>query len=132
MAIQLGTSLRNAMVDTIESHVGTAPYIKIFSGAQPADCQTATSGTLLVNITLPSDWFSASTGGTGAKNGTWNGTAGAAGTAGHFRLYNNGTSTCYEQGSAGTGSVDLVLDNNSIGSGQTVTVTSWTRSVGNA
>ena len=132
MAIQLGTSLRNAMVDVIESHVGTAPYIKIFSGAQPADCQQATSGTLLVNITLPSDWFTASTAGTGSKNGTWNGTAIAAGTAGHFRLYNNGTSTCYEQGSAGTGSVDLVLDNNSIGSGQTVTVTSWTRSVGNA
>ena len=132
MAIQLGTSLRNAMVDVIESHVGTAPYLKIFSGAAPADCQTATSGTLLVNIDLPSDWFGAASGGTASKSGTWDGTAIAAGTAGHYRLYNNGTSTCFEQGSAGTGSVDLVLDNNSISSGQTVTVTSWTRSVGNA
>jgi len=128
MAIQLGTALRNAMVNQYESTVGTAAYIKVFTGAQPSDCQQATSGTLLVNIALPSDWYGAASGGTSTKVGTWQGTALAAGTAAHYRLYNNGTSACSEQGSVGQGSGDLSLDNVTIASGQTVTVTQWDRS----
>jgi hypothetical protein len=132
MVIQLGTTLRNNMADQIEATVGTAGYVKCFTGSQPADCQAATSGTLLVNITLPSDWFTAASGGTASKNGTWQGTAVASGTFGHYRFYNNGTSVCHEQGSCGTGSVDLVMDAASVTSGQVVTVTSWSRSIGNA
>jgi hypothetical protein len=132
MAIQLGTGVRNAMVDVMETTIGTAGYVKIFTGAAPADCQTATSGTLLVNIDLPTDWIGAASGGTASKSGTWDGTAVAAGTAGHYRVYNNGTTICHEQGTVGQGPGDLSLDNVSIASGQTVTVTSWTRSVGNA
>ena len=132
MAIQLGTGVRNAMVNSMETYTGTAPVLLIFTGSAPADCQASTSGTLLVNMTLPSDYIGAASAGTASKSGTWQGTAGAAGTSGHYRMYNNGTATCVEQGSAGTGSVDMVLDNNSIASGQTVTITSWTRSVGNA
>jgi hypothetical protein len=73
-----------------------------------------------------------SAGGTASKSGTWQGTAGAAGTAAHYRLYNNGTSVCSEQGSVGQGSGDLSLDNVSIASGQVVTVTQWDRSIGGA
>jgi hypothetical protein len=132
MAIQLGTALRNAMMNTYESTIGTAGYVKIFTSTQPADCQAGTSGTLLCNITLPSDWYNAASGGTCTKNGTWAGTAVAAGTAGHYRVYNNGTSVCSEQGTVGQGSGDLSLDNVSISSGQVVTVTDWTRSIGGA
>lgn len=128
MALQLGTGLRNNMVNQYETTVGTSAYIKIFSGAQPADCQTATSGTLLCDVALPSDWFGAASGGTASKSGTWQGTGVAAGTAGHFRLYNNGTTVCHEQGSCGTSGADLNLDNTIIGTGQVVTITSWSRS----
>ncbi len=128
MTIQLGTTLRNNMIGQYETTVGTSAYIKLFSGAQPADCQAGTSGTLLCDIALPSDWYGAASGGTCTKSGTWQGTAGSAGTFGHYRLYNNGTSVCSEQGSAGTGSVDLVLDAASCSSGQTITITTWTRS----
>lgn len=132
MAVQLGTGLRNNMIGQYETTVGTSAFIKIFTGAQPADCQAGTSGTLLVNVALPEDWFGAASGGTCVKSGTWQGTAVAAGTSGHYRLYDNGTSVCHEQGSSGTGSVDLVLDNDSIASGQVVTITTWTRSMGGA
>jgi hypothetical protein len=132
MAIQFGTDLRNNMVNTIESSAGTAAVIQIRSGSAPADCQTATSGTLICSLTLPSDWFTAGTGGTASKNGTWNGTAAAAGTAAHYRLYNSGLSVCHEQGTVGQGSGDLSLDGTNISSGQVVTVTSWSRSIGNA
>ena len=128
MAIQLGTTLRNNMIGQYESTVGTTAKIQIRTGAQPADCQTATSGTLLATLTLPSDWFGNASGGTCTMSGTWNGTAAAGGTAAHYRLYDNGLTVCSEQGSVGQGSGDLSLDNTTIASGQTITVTQWTRS----
>jgi hypothetical protein len=56
MAIQLSTAVRNAMLDAIETTVGTAAKIRILTGTQPATCATAESGTLLVQFTLASDW----------------------------------------------------------------------------
>lgn len=132
MTIQLGTGLRNNMIGQYESTVGTSAYVKVFTGAAPADCQAGTSGTLLANIALPSDWYGTASGGTCSKSGTWEGTGVASGTAAHYRLYNNGTSVCSEQGTVGQGSGDLSLNNVSIASGQVVTVTQWDRSVGGA
>ncbi len=128
MASQLGTTLRNNMLDQIETTVGAAGRLKIFSGAQPATCATADSGTLLVDITLPSDWMNAASGGTKTLLGTWQDTsADGTGTAGHFRIYESTATTCSVQGSAGDiGTEDLVLDNASINSGQQVTVTAFT------
>lgn len=128
MASQLGTTLRNNMLDQIETTVGAAGRLKIFSGAQPATCATADSGTLLVDITLPSDWMNAASGGTKTLLGTWQDTsADGTGTAGHFRIYESTATTCSVQGSAGdVGTEDLVLDNASINSGQQVTVTAFT------
>jgi hypothetical protein len=132
MAIQLGTGLRNNMIGQYETTVGTSAYIKLFTGAQPSTCQDGTSGTFLCNVALPSDWYGTAAGGTASKSGTWQGTAAAAGTAAHYRLYDNGTSVCSEQGSVGQGTGDLSLDNVSIASGQVVTVTQWDRSIGGA
>lgn len=128
MASQLGTTLRNNMLDQIESTIGTAGRLKIFSGAQPANCAAADSGTLLVDITLPTDWMNAASGGTKTLLGTWQDTsADGTGTAGHFRFYESTATTCSLQGSAGDiGTEDLVLDNASINSGQQVTVTAFT------
>lgn len=128
MASQLGTTLRNNMLDQIESTIGTAGRLKIFSGAQPANCAAADSGTLLVDITLPTDWMNAASGGTKTLLGTWQDTsADGTGTAGHFRFYESTATTCSVQGSAGDiGTEDLVLDNASINSGQQVTVTAFT------
>ena len=64
MAIQFGTGLRNNMIGQIETTVGTTAKIQIRSGSAPADCQAATSGTLICTLTLPSDWFTAASGGT--------------------------------------------------------------------
>lgn len=130
MTIQLGNTLRDNMVGQYETTVGTAPYIKVFTGAQPAACDSATSGTLLCDIPLASDWFTSSAVGTATLAATGTGTAAAAGTAAHYRLYNTGTTICHEQGSVTTsgGGGDLTLNNTNIASGQVVTITSWTRS----
>ena len=56
------------------------------------------------------------------------------GTAGHFRLLDSGGTTCHAQGTvtATGGGGDLTLDNTSIASGQSVTITSFTLTAGNA
>lgn len=133
MALQLGVTVRNAMLDTVESTISTAPILKIRTGAQPATCATADSGTVLATMTLPSDWMAAASSGAKALLGTWSDTsADAAGTAAHFRIYDSGGSTCHIQGDIGLGSGTMSLDNTSIAVGQVVTVTSFTLTAPNA
>ncbi len=132
MAIQLSVAARNARLDTFESTAGASAKLQIRSGAQPANCAAAASGTLLCEIALPSDWMANAASGSKAKAGTWSGTGAAAGTAGHFRIVDNAGTTCHMQGSVGTSGTDMTLDNTSIASGQTVTVNTFTVTDGNA
>lgn len=135
MALQYGTTLRNNQLGQIESTVGTTPILEIRTGSPPANCAAADSGSVLVTMNLPSDWMAAASGGSVAKNGTWQDTsADGTGTAGHFRIKDSGGTTCHIQGTvtATGGGGDLTLDNTSIASGQSVTVSTFSISAGNA
>ena len=134
MTVQHSDAVRNARLDSLETAIGVTPFLDIRSGAQPANCAAADTGTELEHMALPSDWMAAASGGTKAKSGTWTGSADAAGTAGHYRIKNSGDSACHEQGSiTGTGGGgDLELDNVSITSGQTITINTLTYTEGNA
>lgn len=128
MALQFSGTYRDALLDQFESTVGTSAKLYIRTGAQPANCAAADSGTLIATLSLPSDWMAAASSGSKAKNGTWSGTASAAGTAAHFRIKDSGGTTCHMQGSVGQGSGDLSLDNTSIANGQTITISTFTLS----
>ena len=135
MTIQLSTTVRNARLDVIESTIGTTPILRIRSGAAPANCGTADSGTVLATLTLPSDWMAAASGGAKSLAGTWQDTsADATGTAGHFRIYDSTDTTCHLQGTvtATGGGGDMTVDNTSFASGQQFTVTTFTLTDGNA
>lgn len=134
MALQLAVSTRNGRLDAIETDIGTDPTLKLRSGAQPADCATADSGTVISTIALPTDWMAAASGGTKAKSGTWqDASADASGTIAHFRIYTSG-GICKLQGSVTLtgGGGDMTLDNTSAGVGQQITITSFTLTDGNA
>jgi hypothetical protein len=135
MAIQLGTTVRNARLDAIETAIGTSAIMKIRTGAAPANCATADSGTVLATLNLPSDWLAAASSGSKAKSGTWEDTsADAAGTAAHFRIYDSGGSTCHIQGTvtATGGGGDLTVDNAVFAAGQSFTISGFTLTDGNA
>lgn len=135
MALQLSITARNARLDAIETTIGTAPILTIRTGTAPADCATANSGTVLATLTLPSDWMANAASGSKAKSGTWqDASADNAGTAAHFRIHDSTGTTCHLQGTvtATGGGGDLTLDNTSIAAGQTVTITSFTLTDGNA
>lgn len=128
MSVQYSTTVRNGIVDAIESNIGTAPKLRFYTGAAPANCAAAASGTLLVEMALPSDWMNNSSGGAKTQLGTWQANATAAGTAGHYRIYDTAGTNCHEQGTLTLtgGGGDMELDNTNIASGQTVTVTTKT------
>jgi hypothetical protein len=135
MAVQLSVAVRNARLDAIETTIGTSAVLKIRTGAQPADCATADSGTVLATLSLPSDWMAAASSGSKAKSGTWEDTsADNTGTAAHFRLYASDGTTCHAQGTvtATGGGGDLTVDNTSFASGQAFTITGFTLTDGNA
>ena len=134
MTLQLSTSVRNAMLDAIESTIGTSAILKIRTGSPPADCGTADSGTVLATLNLSSDWMANASSGAKAKSGTWeDASADNTGTAGHFRVYDSGGTTCHIQGTvtATGGGGDMTLDNVSISSAQDVVVTAFTLTAGN-
>jgi hypothetical protein len=122
--LQFSEGVRNAMLDAIEVTVGASPRLQLRSGPPPANCAAASVGTLLCEITLPSDWMSAASSGTKTKLGTWSGVGATGGTVGHYRIVNAAGTVCHEQGSvtiAGGGG-DMTVDNPSIAASQNVTV----------
>ncbi len=128
-------TVRNAQLDAFETAIGASAVLKIRSGTVPANCAAADSGTVLATLNLPSDWMAAASAGSKAKSGTWEDTAAdATGTAGHFRVYASDGTTVHMQGTitATGGGGDMTVDNTSIASGRTVTVTGFTISAGNA
>jgi hypothetical protein len=135
MSIQLSTAVRNARLDAIESTIGAAAKLQIWTGSMPASCATAASGTKLLEDTLASDWAANASGGTKSFNNTPIAGSGlAGGTAGYFRIVDSAGTTCHLQGTvtATGGGGDMTIDNTSIASGQTVNITSFTLTDANA
>lgn len=134
MAFQFSVAARNASLDAIETAIGVSPTLELRSGAAPADCGTADSGTLLASMTLPADFMAAAASGSKALSGSWqDASADAAGTVGHFRIKQGGV--CHIQGSVtstAVGTGDLLLDNPVLAIGQQVTITGFTLNAGGA
>lgn len=135
MTVQLSVAVRNARLDAIETTIGTSAVLKIRTGAQPANCAAADSGTVLATLSLPSDWMAAASSGAKAMSGTWSdSSADATGTAAHYRLYASDGTTCGAQGSvtATGGGGDLTVDNTSFATGQAFSITAFSFTDGNA
>jgi hypothetical protein len=130
MAIQLSTRIRNAMLDAMETTIGTAARIQIWAGTKPADCATTAVGqTLLVTFTLASDWAANAASGSKAFSAITGTAATGTGAASFYRLTDstNPSTSCDEQGTitATGGGGDMTIDNTSIATGQTVNITGW-------
>lgn len=127
MAITTNTTFKNTILDGFDTAFNSGT-LEIRTGSAPGAGNAAT-GTVLATITLPADAFAAASGGTKAKNGTWNDTsADATGTAAHFRMV-GGSNIVEGTVTATGGGGNMELDSTSITSGQTVTITAFSFSV---
>jgi hypothetical protein len=135
MALQFSIAARNAALDAIETAIGVSPILRIRTGAPPANCAAARTGTVLATMQLPSDFMAAASGGSKALSGTWqDAAADAAGTAGHFEIVDSGGTACHLQGTvtAPAGGGDMEIQNTSLAVGQQVSVTSFAITAGGA
>lgn len=136
MSLQFSVSVRNAMLDAIESTVGTSAIIKIRTTSPPSDCSQADAGTVLATINLASDWMAAASSGSKSLNNlpVSDTSADNTGTAGHYRLYASNGTTCHAQGTVTLtgGGGDMTVDNTSFVAGQEFDITSFTWTAANA
>lgn len=133
MTLQYSTAVRNAKLDAIETAIGVSAIMTIRTGAAPANCAAANSGTVVATLNLPSDWMANAASGSKSMTGTWQDTsADATGTAAHFRIHDSTATTCHIQGTVGTSAADLIVQNTSFSAGQAFTITSFTITDNNA
>lgn len=123
MAIRIATATRSAMMTALETAIdggSGAAYLEVYTGSQPANANTAASGTLLVTLTL-NDPAGTESGGviTIDVSPAITASAVATGTAGWARLLTSAAATVLD-GSVGTSGADFIIDSTSITSGQTV------------
>lgn len=135
MALTHTDRLRNLMADAIDLEWdGGTGRLAILSGA-PVAAGSAQTGSVLGTFTLPTDAFTAPSGGSMSFNAVSNVTASATGTAGSFCLYNSDETAITSAaagtdnritGSVGTSGADMSIDNTSIVSGGTLVTSGWT------
>jgi hypothetical protein len=125
MAHQYSVAVNNARLDVTETTIGATAHFKIYSGAIPANCAAAATGTLLADLTLPSDWMAAASAGSKVKAGVWSGVGAAAGVSGYFRITDTAGTTAHIQGTCGMSGTDAIIDNSNIAVAQNITVNSF-------
>jgi len=148
MALRISTGLRNGLLDSgdFKTLMDTG-VMRIYSGSQPADADTAESGTLLLEVSVDAGTFVADTG-SGSTNGisfgaaaasgvlakaaeNWQGVGVTDGSAGWFRFYDatrtTGASSAAVRfdGSCGTSGSQLNMGSTTITSAATHTVDSF-------
>jgi hypothetical protein len=127
MTIQFAQSTGHAMLDAIETDIGSSPVLYLRSGAQPPTCGAADSGTLIATIAMAADAFSNAASWAKAIGATISDTsADNAGTLGHWRIKTSGAVTKLQGSITATGGGgDMTVDNTSVTAGQQIDVTSF-------
>jgi hypothetical protein len=133
MTHQYSIGVRDARNNAIEATIGTTAKLYLFSGAEPGSCALADPAGLLATLTLPADYMQDSASGIKVKSvAAWTGTCSSPGTAISYRIKDNAGTTCHIQGTVGLGTGDLSLDNNVLAAGQTITISTYSITDGNA
>lgn len=122
MTIRFNTAQRNSIVTALTGGLASAT-LSIYTGTQPADPNSAPSGTKLVDIAIYG-FNAAASGSATLDTSTPNtGVAVAAGTAGWGRIVHTNGSI---DGTVGTSGTDFTINSTAITSGATVTLTAMT------
>lgn len=130
--LKYAATVKNAKLNAIATAVGASGLLRIYSGTQPTDPDTALAGnTLLAELACSATFAPSASGGVltvntitddTSANNTGTATWGTFTTSGGTRLVDF---------SVGTATSDLILNTTSIVSGATVSVTSFTITAGN-
>ena len=136
MGLRLATTARNAsadaVVDLLDAGAG-AGTLKIYTGSQPTDPQTAASGTLLATVTLIDPAFGSASSGTATGSDPASVNASATGTAGWFRAADSNGNAVFDgtvTATGGGGTMELSTTSLVSGSPVDITALSYTQPQG--
>lgn len=135
MSLQFSGAVRNARADAVETTIGASAILELRTGAPPANCAAADSGSVIATLNLPANWMADAAAGAKALLGTWQDlSADATGVVGHFRIKDSGGTVCGAQGTVTLGGAggDMTLQNTNVVATQSITITSFTLTEGNA
>jgi len=124
--LKYSNGTRDAQQQGLITYAGTGALIKIYSGTQPANANTAISSQTMLASLPVSGSFGTDSNGTITLSAVTAATAVSTGTASFFRIFKSDGTTVVMDGSVGTSAADMILDNTSIATGQTVSITSGT------
>ena len=128
MATQYSLTSRTNVSNQRNTDIGINAVIKLFSGAPPANCGTADTGTMLVTFAGNATTFGTITAQVLTASAVASVTATATGTPGYFRVYPSAATgvNAVIQGTAGTTGTDMILTAATVTAGQTTNFTSLT------
>lgn len=126
MTIQYSVTHQNNNVADIVTQAGATAYLLIYSGAPPAHCSVAASGTLLASLPCSATLGEVSNG-VLTFNPITSEAASAAGTAGYWRLCTSAAgTTVVAQGTVGVSGADLNFNGGVVfTAGETISVSSF-------
>lgn len=132
MAIKYSTAARTAKMSALNTAIGAGAKLRIYAGTRPASPAAAITGVMLAELSCNAGGFGVASDGTLAASAIASSAASASGTATHFRLWKSDGLTAVIDGDVAALASDLNLNNTSINSGQTVSVTSFVITENNA
>lgn len=121
-------TLRNSMLDQVNTQLGASPVFLIYAGSQPASvgAAVATNNTIVASLAMAATAFAAATAGSITAATIANDTNAAGGSANWFSLVQSNATTRICDGEVGTSGSDLNLNSQTITTGATVSITSFT------
>ena len=125
--VRVADATRDVMMDAFDDqcNLGTAAIITIYDGSQPADADTALTGTLLATLTATAVmWGVSSNGVLTLAAVTDDSSAAATGTASHARILTQAAGATVFDCDVGTSATTIILNTVSIVIGGTVSITS--------
>ena len=134
MTLQYSEALRNAQLNQFEVIIASSPRLQLRTGPPPANVAAADTGTLIAQVTLPSDWMQDANGGVKPLLGVWAANALIDGSVGHFRIKNTALTITHCQGTVTIpgGGGDMTTNNVDLVTNQGVTIVGFTLTAGNA
>jgi hypothetical protein len=126
--LKYSASLKNLQMDALTTRIGASGELRLYSGAQPANPDTAVGAQVLLATCIMNATFApAAAVGVLTLNAIANGTGTAGAGAGTvctwFRMTVSGGATAHIDGTVGISACDLNINNTNIATGQTVSIT---------
>lgn len=130
--LKYSNGTRDAQQNGLITYSGSGALINIYAGTQPANANTAITSQVLLVTMIVTGTFGTDSNGTITIGAATNGVAVASGTASFFRITKSDGTTVIMDGSVGTSSADMIINNTSINATQVVSLSSGTIIRGNA